>query len=137
MLSGTHVWSSSGLRHGLLLRGDHYRPQLDLWCHHRHLCWLEERETAERRDPEEYLFYLWYNLIAVKSVGSFIRLIERIWWTVQVWTVRSLTTKLSAMRITSTTSTICGIIFTSLFWFVSKTRQNSPDPKAMSALWLK
>lgn len=58
---GTHVWSPSGVRHGLLLRGNHHRPQLDFRCHHRHVRRSEEREAAEGGDPQEHVLHLRYS----------------------------------------------------------------------------
>ncbi len=49
----------SDLRHVLLLRRDHYRPESYLWRHYRHLRRSEIWETAEGRSHQELVLHLW------------------------------------------------------------------------------
>ena len=55
----TFLHSQTHLRHALLLRGHHHRPQPHLWCHHWYLRWSQNRENKQRRDHQEHLLHLW------------------------------------------------------------------------------
>lgn len=138
---GTSLCCQSSLRPPVLLCRHYHRTQPHIWCHHRHLCWLEEWETTKGRNPENHLFHLWCVQPCVLQNGargqSIVGLILIRDYVLQAWKGTNLTTRRFPSKSTSNLNTTCGTTSTSWFWWGWRIQRNTLALRAMWLRWLR